>query len=229
MTAHGLLGTARFGRSGTEHSDYREPEPASNLQKRWHSDALNNANRESSGFLLTEQQRQAPRDPAPHSLAANGLYSDRQLTHVTLVWLKGRREDWLKFGKPVASHIIDRRCRRESYSAGQIFALVCWTANDYGTTHSSLYIVRAVGAGEQVIPVPQVDPGGDLLLSVHGWPMVATVFRLIDAIEASGIDPCEVAPDHWRHIHNRIAARETPRGYSPARHCAWLQRKRLSS
>jgi Protein of unknown function (DUF2840) len=229
MTAHGLSGTARFGRSGTEHSDYREREPASNLQKRWHSDALNNANRESSGSLLTDQHRQAPCDPASRSPDDAERSDDRHLTHVTLVWLKGLREDWLKFGKPVASRIIDRRCRRESYAAGQIFALVCWAANDYGTTRSSLYIVRAASAGEQVIPVPQVDPGGDLLLSVHSWPKVATVFRLIDAIEASGIDPCEVAPDHWRHIHNRIAARETPRGYSPARHRAWLQRKRLSS
>ena len=218
-----------FGPSGTEYSDYRELESASNPQNALGSHALNNANTESSGFLLTDQHRQALCDSAPHSPVAGGLSNDRQLTHVTLVWHKGRREDWLKFSKPVASQIIDRRCRRESYSAGQIFGLVCWAANDYGTTHSSLYIVRAAQAGEQVIPVPQVDPGGDLLLSVHGWPKVASVFRLIDAIEASGIDPCEVAPDHWRHIHNRIAARETPRGYSLARHHAWLQRKRLSS
>jgi hypothetical protein len=77
--------------------------------------------------------------------------------------------------------------------------------------------------------VPQVDPGGDVLLSVHGWPKVAQVFRLIDAIDAAGIDPCDVAPDHWRHIHNRMAGREVPRDYSPARHCAWLQRKALLS
>jgi Protein of unknown function (DUF2840) len=229
MTPHGLSGTAKLGPSGTDSSDYREPEPASVLQKCCPYDALNNANRESSGFLLTDQHRQASREPASRSPDDAERSDDRHLTHVTLVWLKGRREDWLKFGKPVASRIIDRRCRQESYSAGQIFALVCWAANDYGTTHSSLYIVRATQAGEQVIPVPQVDPGGDLLLSVHGWPKVASVFHLIDAIEASGIDPCEVAPDHWRHIHNRIAARETPRGYSPERHRAWLQRKRLTS
>ena len=48
-------------------------------------------------------------------------------------------------------------------------------------------------------------------------------------IEASGIDPCEVAPDHWRHIHNRLAAREAPRDYSPARHRVWLQRRALLS
>lgn len=219
-----------LGPSGTEHSDYRELDSASTPQKRWHYDALNNANTESSGFLLTNQHPNALRDTTSRSPIAGGFADHRQLlTHVTLVWHKGRREDWLKFGKPVANRIIDRRCRQESYCPGQIFALVCWAANDYGTTHSSLYIVRAAQAGDQIIPVPQVDPGGDLLLSVHGWTKVTSVFRLIDAIEASGIDPCEVAPDHWRHVHNRIAARETPRGYSPPRHRAWLQRKKLSS
>lgn len=229
MIGHGLSGTTKFGPSGTGSSDYWEPESGSNAQNASPRHALNNANTESFGFLLTGHQPEPPCNAAPCSTPADGFSDGRQLTHVTLVWHKGRREDWLKFGKPVASRIIDRRCRQESYCASQIFGLVCWAANDYGTTHSSLYIVRAAQAGEQVIPVPQVDPGGDLLLSVHGWPKVASVFGLIDAIEASGIDPCEVAPEHWRHIHNRIAARETPRGYSPARHHAWLQRKRLSS
>jgi hypothetical protein len=152
---------------------------------------------------------------------------DGPLTHVTLVWRKGEREDWLKFGKPVAERIIDRRQRVESYAAGQVFALVRWASNEYGTIRSTLDIVRAVATGEPCTPIAQVDPGGDLLLSVKGWSRVAQVFRLIDAIEASGIDPCEVAPDHWRHIHNRMAGRERPRDYSPLRHRAWLQRKAL--
>lgn len=150
-----------------------------------------------------------------------------QLTDVTLVWQEGLREDWLKFGKPVASRIIDRRRRIESYAADQVFGLVRWASNEYGTVRSALDIVRALEAGEPCTPVAQVDPGGEVLLSVHGWPKVAQVFRLIDAIEASGIDPCDVAPDHWRHIHNRLSARERPRDYSPARHRAWLKRKPL--
>jgi hypothetical protein len=163
----------------------------------------------------------------PRRSAETSVSDGPQLTHVTLVWREGSREDWLKFGKPVAERIIDRRQRIESYAAGQLFALVRWASNDYGTIRSTFDIVRAVGAGEPCTPIAQVDPGGELLLSVRGWPRVAQVFVLIDAIEASGIDPCEVAPDHWRHIHNRIAGREAPRGYSLARHRAWLQRKAL--
>ncbi|RQW39686.1 DUF2840 domain-containing protein [Novosphingobium sp. LASN5T] len=146
-----------------------------------------------------------------------------------MVWREGQHEDWIKFGKPVAERIVSRSERIESYKAGQVFALVRWASNDYGTVRSTLDIVQAVSLGERCATVPQVDPGGELLLSVHGWPKVAQVFRLIDAIETSGIDPCDVAPEHWRHIHNRMAGRLTPRDYTPARHQAWLQRKALLS
>ncbi|WP_281372534.1 DUF2840 domain-containing protein [Novosphingobium hassiacum] len=147
------------------------------------------------------------------------------MTQVTLVWQESKREDWLKFGRPVATRIVDRKQRIEGYAAGQVFGLVRWASNEYGTVRSTFDIVRAVEAHEPCVPVPQVNPGGELLLSLRGWPKVAQVFRLIDAIESAGIDPCDVAPDHWRHIHNRLAGRENPRDYSVARHRAWLLRK----
>jgi hypothetical protein len=177
--------------------------------------------------LLTDSALWTEGEAPPRRPAETRLSDGPQLTRVTLFWREGKREDWLKFGKPVANQIVSRSERIESYASGQVFGLVRWASNDYGTIRSKLDIVRAVDAGEPCTAVPQVDPGGDVLLSVHGWPKVAQVFRLIDAIEASGIDPCEVAPDHWRHIHNRLAGREVPRGYSPARHRAWLQRKAL--
>ena len=249
MMGHGLSGTAAPGRSGTQSSDYREPKSCLIPQKCGRFKPLNLANPESFGFLLTQPQlwKKAGRVISGCSEAAPGNTTQgddnqgddtegdeaqgdgAQLTHVTLVWREGEREDWLRFGKPVASRILDRRQRTESYTRGQLFGLVRWTSNAYGTSRSSLDIVRAVGAGEPVTPVPQIDPGGELLLHVHGWPKVARVFRLIDAIEASAIDPCEVAPDHWRHIHNRLVAREAPRCYSPARHDAWLRRRDLLS
>lgn len=224
---HGLSGTAGLGRSGTESSDYREPKWPSNPQKSAPNFALNLANKESFGFLLTQPRLWTDGAAPPRRPAETRVNDGPQLTHVTLVWREGEREDWLKFGKPVAERIVDRRQRIESYSAGQVFALVRWASKEYGTIRSTLDIVRAVGAHKPCTPIAQVDPGGELLLSVRAWPRVNQVFRLIDAIEASGIDPCDVAPDHWRHIHNRMAGRELPRGYTPARHRAWLQRKAL--
>ena len=227
MTRHGLSGTAGLGRSGTPSSDYREPRWPLNPYKSSAFCALNYANKESFGFLLTQGGLWADSDAPPRQPAETRLGDGPQLTHVRLFWREVEREDWLKFGKPVANRIVDRRHRVEWYAAGQVFGLVRWASNEYGTVRSTLAIVRAVDMGEPATPVPQVDPCGDVLLSVHGWPKVAQVFRLIDAIEASGIDPCDVAPDHWRHIHNRLAARDVPRSYSPARHRAWLQRKAL--
>jgi hypothetical protein len=226
---HGLSGTASLGQSGTQSSDYREPKWPANPQKSCRSSVLNLANKESFGFLLTSAHVLTVGAEPPHRPAATGTGDGAALTHVTLFWREGKHEDWLKFGKPVADQIVSRSQRIESYAPGQVFGLVRWASNDYGTIRSSLNIVRAVDAREVATPVTQVDPGGELLLSVHGWPKVAQVFRLIDTIEASGIDPCEVAPDHWRHVHNRMAAREIPREYSPARHRAWLQRKALLS
>lgn len=226
---HGLSGTTGLGRSGTGSSDYREPKWPANPQKSAPFCALNLANKESFGFLLTSPCLWTGGEAPPRGPAETRADDSPPLTHVTLFWREGKREDWLKFGKPIADRIISRSERIESYAPGQVFGLVRWASNEYGTIRSTLDIVRAVEPHEPVTPVTQVEPGGEVLLTVHGWPKVAQVFRLIDAIEASGIDPTEVAPDHWRHIHNRMAAREVPRAYAPARHRAWLQRKDLLS
>ncbi|WP_310531228.1 DUF2840 domain-containing protein [Novosphingobium sp.] len=229
MIGLGLSGTAPLGLSGTGSSDYQEPKCHLSPFNLTGNRALNLANKESFGFLLTSDRLWTDGGPPPRRPAETRVSDDPGLTHVTLIWRENSHQDWLKFGRPVVARIINRRQRIESYAAGQVFGLVRWASNDYGTIRSTLDIVRAVNVTEPCIPVPQVDPGGDLLLSVHGWPKVAQVFRLIDAIEASGIDPCDVAPDHWRHIHNRLAGREVPRDYSPVRHRAWLQRKALLS
>jgi hypothetical protein len=50
---------------------------------------------------------------------------------------------------------------------------------------------------------------------------------MIDAVEALGVDPADVAPDHWHHVHNRLSVNENPRPYTKARHQAWLHRQRV--
>ena len=70
-------------------------------------------------------------------------------------------------------------------------------------------------------------PVGDILLKIEGWPKVSQVLAAIDATEAAGVDPCDAAPDHWRHVHNRIAAGQAPRSYTLERHRAWLKRREI--
>ena len=112
-----------------------------------------------------------------------------------------------------------------SFTPGSTFAFVRWAANDFGTVLSRLDIVRAVAAGEPHQTLPFVRPGGDILLKVEGWPTVERVLHLIDAIDALGLDPIDIAPDHWRHIHNRLVSGEEPRAYSIGQHRAWLLRR----
>ncbi len=94
---------------------------------------------------------------------------------------------------------------------------------------SRLDIMRAVARGAACQTVPTVTPGGDFLLRVDGWPKVERVLQLVDAIEAAGIDPGDVSPDHWRRVHNRLAAGETPRTYTPAHHRAFLLRREIGA
>lgn len=148
-------------------------------------------------------------------------------TQVELTWIEKRLQHWIRFGRIAAERIVTRRTRVFSFRPDAVLALVRWSANDYGTVHSRIDILRTVQAGEAYSTVPFVRPGGELLLSISGWPKVRTVLEAIDAIEAAGLDPCDVAPDHWRHVHNRLSAGEPPRSYTPERHHAWLKRKAL--
>lgn len=151
----------------------------------------------------------------------------KALTEVELTWIEKRYEQWLRFGRIAAERIVSRRTRIVAFRSGAIFALVRWAANDYGTVHSRIDIVQAVAAGEPYTTVPFVKPGGELLLSITGWPKVEQVLRAIDAVEAAGVDPCDASPDHWRHVGARIAIGAVPRPYGRERHEAWLKRKAL--
>jgi hypothetical protein len=149
------------------------------------------------------------------------------LTHVELTHIEKRIENWIRFGRKAQEQVLDRRRRVFSYRPGSIFAFVRWAANDFGTIISRIDVVRAVAPGEAYQTLPFVRPGGEILLKIEGWPKVEQVLRHIDAVEAFSIDPCDVAPDHWRHVGNRVGAGHEPRAYTPERHQAWLKRREI--
>jgi Protein of unknown function (DUF2840) len=148
------------------------------------------------------------------------------LTHIELVWVEKKMENWIRFGRVAEERIIDRCRRVVSFSPESIVTFVRWASNDYGTILSRIDILRAVRPTETYQTLPFVRPGGEILLTVEGWSKVERLLKIIDAIEALDIDPTDVAPDHWRHVHNRLAARHEPRAYTRARHFAWLKRRR---
>ncbi|MGH8514983.1 MAG: DUF2840 domain-containing protein [Gammaproteobacteria bacterium] len=150
-----------------------------------------------------------------------------ELTHVELLWVKKRVENWIRFGRTAEEHVIDQQRRLVSFAPGSIFAFIRWAANDYGTVVSRIDILRAVGPGERYSTVPYVRPGGESLLRLSGWPKVEKVLQAIDAVEALGIHPADAAPDHWRQVHNRLSVGERPRPYTQSRHQAWLRRRKV--
>jgi hypothetical protein len=151
-----------------------------------------------------------------------------ELTLVELLWLKKRIENWIRFGRIAEEHVLDRQRRVVSFAPDSIFAFIRWASNDYGTVVSRIDILRAVRPGERCLTVPYVRPGGESLVRLSGWPKVEMVLQAIDAIEALEIDPADVAPEHWRHIHNRLSVGEQPRPYTRSRHQAWLHRRKVS-
>lgn len=150
-------------------------------------------------------------------------------TSIQLTWIEGRVERWLRFGRIVQETVTSRSERRVGIDPDGVFAFVRWAANDYGTVESRIDILRAPHPGERISTVPFVTPGGVSLLRLSGWPKVEAVLIAIDQVEALGIDPEEVCPDHWRHVHSRFSCNLAPRPYTELRHDAWLKRLELAA
>lgn len=160
--------------------------------------------------------RPSPGEPAPFT------------TLVHLTWRQKKIEHWIRFGHKCHQQILDRHRSLVGFAPNSAFAFVRWAANDFGTIISRIDIVRAVARGEPFQTLPFVRPGGEILVKAETWPTVERVLQYIDAIEALGIDPAEVDPDHWRHVHHRLRAGEQPSAYTPSRHEAWLLRRRVT-
>ena len=163
----------------------------------------------------------------PNSRSTEDVSSS--LTTVELLWLEKRIENRVRFGRPISEKVVNCNRRVLSFVPGSIFAFLRWTSNDFGTILSRIDILRAVMPGQRYSTVPWITPGGESLLRLSGWPKVERVLQSIDAVEVLGIDPADVAPDHWHHVHNRLSVNETPRPYTRSRHQTWLHRRKVTS
>jgi hypothetical protein len=158
--------------------------------------------------------------PAPRPGGA-----DAGLTWVELTWRAGEVEQWIRFGQSCDEQVLSRQVRRLGFAPGALFALVRWASNDVGTIASHLDILRAARAGEAITTASGVEPGGESLLRLSGWPKVKAALAAIDAIEAMGLQPADVAWAHWRQVHHRLSAGVAHRPYTLMRHRAWRARQ----
>jgi hypothetical protein len=188
------------------------------------------ARRNRAASIVAYPRRTPIIDHRPTGVRAGGAFSALArdgLTHVELTWIEKKLEHWIRFGRIAQDRVMTRSTRVVSFRPGAIFAFVRWASNDFGTIISRIDVMRAVAANEPYTTLPFVRPGGDILLKIEGWPKVSQVLTAIDAVEAAGVDPCDAATDHWRHVHNRIAVGQLPRPYTQERHSAWLKRREM--
>lgn len=150
-------------------------------------------------------------------------------TTVDLKWIEGQTERWIRFGRIVQETLHSRSESTVGFDPGAVFAFIRWASNDYGTVESMIDILRAVQPGERCSTVPHVAPGGEMLLRLSGWPKVEAALLAIDQVEALGLAPEDVCPDHWRHVHNRLTTGLDPRAYTELRHDAWLKRRAVTA
>ncbi len=163
----------------------------------------------------------AAASPLGERLPAGGL------TDAVLTWIEGRIEQQLRFGRVAAERSGGPHRRIASFRPGATFALLGCTVPDIGRVSWNLVVVTAVAPGACYRAHPAIAPGGDILLELDAIEPIRAVCREIDMIEASGIDPCDVQPDHWRHIGDNLAAALPFRSYGAERHAAWLRRREI--
>ena len=152
----------------------------------------------------------------------------RFLTRVALVFVARRINVYLRFGRPLRQTRVDAQRRVAEFAPGSVFCRLRWQANDYGTTTWQLMVLQAMPRSEVVQRVFGIVPGAALLLHADGARDVQVMLRLIDTIEAHGIDPADVAVRYWRAMKNRLAAHADVSPYTLDRHAAYLACRTLA-
>ena len=150
-------------------------------------------------------------------------------TRVEIAFYPEHLNHWLRFGDPDEQHDIDRRRSLALFKSGRLFGYVRWRANEYGTQDWRFTVVQTAEPSLLLSRIEGITPGGEVLLLATGNAKVKRALLQIDALEAAGLEPAEVSPAYYRHVHNRIAARQPIRPYSEAQHAAHLAAQRVSN
>ena len=144
------------------------------------------------------------------------------ITRVEILFLPEFVNHRLRFGVADEWRDIDRRRAYAYFKPGRVFGYVRWEANEYGPKDWRFIVLRTVEPATMISRPSGVSPGGEVLLYVRGNACVRSALGQIDAIEATGIDPVDVAPAYYRHVHNRILSRSDIRPYTAEQHDAHL-------
>jgi hypothetical protein len=131
---------------------------------------------------------------------------------VSLAFVEHRVDIWLRFGKPVREIVLDQWRRVAVFEPGAVCCRVGWLGNDCGPAAWQLMVLQAPSLADchqsDIQRVAGVVPGARILLRAESAQQVKEVLAAVDAVEASGIDPCTVAATYWRMVGHRLVARQ---------------------
>src|ERR1700722_5614510 len=75
-------------------------------------------------FVVEAHEETAPATRRPTDPERSQSYPMTELTQVELEWVKGRTENWIRFGRTAGQRIIDSQRRVVSFAPGSIFAFI---------------------------------------------------------------------------------------------------------
>ncbi|MEP1144000.1 MAG: DUF2840 domain-containing protein [Henriciella sp.] len=136
------------------------------------------------------------------------------ITRLSLTQAGMRGNDRLLFGHPKKSYRVSETQEELRFKPLQIFGLVRWRGDEYGTQTWRVIVVQTGRPGERLTRIPGVDPGAHLLLHAFGKTRAKRALRTIDMLSEAHVLH-EVAPAYWRHVHVQISKNEKPEPYDP--------------
>jgi len=124
-------------------------------------------------------------------------------TEVELYFLKGKVERWIRFGAPISERTLDRRRRIATFAPGAFSPSCAGLRTTTGRWFPDRYSAR-LPRGEACSTVPWAKPARKFCcgLSAGQGPARPESNRLR---RGAGLPPQEICPDHWRHVHSRLA------------------------
>ena len=138
---------------------------------------------------------------------------EREFTRLILMQQERRKRRALLFGAPVLAREIGGPYfeRHLFFEPGQLFGLELWEANDFGTVHWLILVLRAVAPGERASLVVSVTPGAEILLAAHGRNKVRSARAWLSGLAEAGADLAALPPDYYRASHFKLKALLSPR------------------
>lgn len=177
------------------------------------------------GAAMNPSPRQGCDDPERHSGSRSSRSNRCAETRVSLAFVEGRINIYLRFGRPARVRRLGDRRSGAVFRVGDVFCRVHCSGNEYGTARWQLMVLQAVEPQNVVQRIAGIHPGARILMHVEGQAKVRSALDKIDAIEALHVHPADVSPDYWSALANRLNGRGLVPQYSVQRHAGWLLRR----